>query len=110
MNARCTGCGRTVSWYAGRGRRLSELRSRCCSAILEGMAAHNARPGIQGPMHTCPVCGKRRRRSTMRPLPERRTYSCFSERRGAEPVAVEAGELVCWFHDMSDQELLRRAE
>jgi len=40
--ALCTGCGRSVKWYAGRGCSLRELRCPVCGATLRGCSRRRA--------------------------------------------------------------------
>lgn len=90
--ATCTQCGREVSWYAGRGRRLAEQSCRFCGGALTGRRYGR-----------CAHCGSRRLTENLVALPceavlGREIWSEGIEGPQYRPVRHPAGAVVCQSH------------
>jgi len=68
-SAKCSQCGKTTSWKATRGARLSDHRSACCNAPLQGVNAGGRGYNAGKRFGWCYACKGRRLRSGLVRLP-----------------------------------------
>lgn len=89
MNAECQNCKKLVSWYGGRGRKLSDVKCPDCGGPLG-----------KGSTQICSLCGSKKLERNMS-QPEPGDYAFWPDRVGVVPV----GGWVCGtgplgFHSM----------
>ena len=98
----CPQCERSVTWYGGRGHRLSDITCPNCSGPLRGRTFGNTREGK--PKRVCVVCGKTRYSYFMRAS---RNFSVRYAKQRLGPVSIieiKEGDILCWHgHEMEER-------
>lgn len=104
----CDQCKTEVSWKAGRGARLKDLKCPTCGGQLRSKAAGRTMEKGRGPSRRCVICGKLRFTGIFT-VPEdgvcKRWGGASSQIEGGEHVVsgpgfvdvpVKAGDIICW--------------
>lgn len=94
-HAICQKCGARVSWYGGRGAKLSEQKHKNCGGQLQGLTAGRAGANKGCKMEICVLCESRRKLCQ----PAGRPFKCqgwLAVRHGDK--IFPAGSMLCVRH------------